>query len=59
MSIIRRPDGTRIYGPGKLTSEQLAHRLALRARASTVPGKRRYEGKGSRSQQRHAAAADR
>lgn len=58
MTTIRRPDGTRIHGPGKLTSTQLQHRLALRARAGAVPSKRRHDGKGSRSQQRHAAAVD-
>ncbi|WP_137725828.1 hypothetical protein [Prescottella subtropica] len=53
---IDRGDGTRIHGPGKLTAERLQHELALRRRAQRIPGRRRHDGKGSRRQQRRAAA---
>lgn len=56
MRIHTQADGTRIYGRGKLSPQQLQHELALRHRATRVPSKRRHDGKGNRSQQARAAA---
>ncbi|MBM4569175.1 hypothetical protein GS489_01310 [Rhodococcus hoagii] len=53
---ITRADGTRIYGPGKLTPDRLQHELALRWPVRRIPGRRRHDGKGGRRQQRRAAA---
>jgi hypothetical protein len=54
--IIKRPDGSQIYGPGKLSAREVQHQLAVRRRAGAIPGKRRSGGKGSRSQIARAAA---
>lgn len=56
MTTYTRPDGATIYGPGTLSHDRLQHELHLRRRATAVPAKRRHSGKGSRSQQRRAAA---
>ncbi|SCC69717.1 hypothetical protein [Rhodococcus qingshengii] len=57
-STITTANGSKIYGPGKLSEERLQHELALRRRANRIPGRRGSDGKGARRQQRHTAAAD-
>lgn len=54
--IIKREDGSTIYGRGKLSAREVQHLLAIRRRSGAIPGKRQGGGKGSRSQIARAAA---
>ncbi|MGB3676008.1 MAG: hypothetical protein WA988_16375 [Candidatus Nanopelagicales bacterium] len=57
-NLIVRADGSTIYGPGKKTARQVQHLLVMRKRAGAQRGRRRDDGKGSRSQVRRAASQD-